>query len=347
MSFGIDNQSQPIYYLPFILFGITTMKSLICLGIASLLVGCASPPSVNNTSPTTSTAATTRTTTLYDYTIASPQGEPLSVTQLAHALKQADIILVGEWHSHPAAHLLQAQLLAALYQQNPNITLSMEQFTRDKQAIIDAYLAGKIGEKTLVKEANAWPNYDSDYRPLVEFAKQNNIDVMAANAPKSIVRCIGRQGAEYLDKLPKNERLWVARSLTLAPDAYQQTFIDSMHHGNEAQTKRQFAAQTTWDDTMAETMVDYLKQHPQQQIIHVAGRFHTAEGLGTASRIQARNPKLKVMMVTPISDKVSLHADAPDFTVKMQPLPQRYVQKDKMMAAMTAMGKRNTDLKCY
>ena len=53
------------------------------------------------------------------------------------------------------------------------------------------------------------------------------------------------------------------------------------------------------------------------------------------------------MMVTPISNQVTLHANAPDFTVKMQPLPQRYVQKDKMMAAMTAMGKRNSDLKCY
>ena len=317
------------------------MKSLICLGVASLLIGCASPPSANNTLASTSTA-----TTMYDYTIASPQGEPLSVVQLAQALRDADIILVGEWHSHPAAHLLQAQLLAALYQQNPKITLSMEQFTRDNQLILNDYLAGNIGEKTLVKEANAWPNYDSDYRPLVEFAKQNNVDVIAANAPKSIVRCVGRQGPEYLNKLPPNERLWAARSLTLATDAYQQTFIASMHHGDEAQTKRQFAAQTTWDDTMAESMVDYLKQHPQQQIIHVAGRFHTAEGLGTASRIQARNPKLKIMMVTPISNQVTLHANAPDFTVKMQPLPQRYVQKDKMMAAMTAMGKRNTDLKC-
>ncbi|MEC6897814.1 ChaN family lipoprotein [Photobacterium piscicola] len=318
------------------------MKSLICLGVASLLIGCASPPSANNTLASTSTA-----TTMYNYTIASPQGEPLSVVQLAQALRDADIILVGEWHSHPAAHLLQAQLLAALYQQNPKITLSMEQFTRDKQLILNDYLAGNIGEKTLIKEANAWPNYDSDYRPLVEFAKQNNVDVIAANAPKSIVRCVGRQGPEYLNKLPPNERLWAARSLTLATDAYQQTFIASMHHGDEAQTKRQFAAQTTWDDTMAESMVDYLKQHPQQQIIHIAGRFHTAEGLGTASRIQARNPKLKIMMVTPISNQVTLHANAPDFTVKMQPLPQRYVQKDKMMAAMTAMGKRNSDLKCY
>lgn len=318
------------------------MKSLIYFGLASFLVGCASPPQANIPSSTTSTVAT-----MYDYTIATPQGEPLSVTQLAQALQQADIILVGEWHSHPAAHLLQAQLMAALYQQSPHLTLSMEQFTRDKQAVVNDYLAGNIGEKTLVKDANAWPNYDSDYRPLVEFAKHNKLDVLAANAPKSIVRCVGRQGADYLDKLPTNERLWAARSLTLAPDDYQQTFIASMHHGNEAQTKRQFAAQTTWDDTMAETMVDYLKLHPQQQIIHVAGRFHTAEGLGTASRIKARNPKLKVMMVTPISDQVSLHSDAQDYTVKMQPLPQRYVQKDKMMAAMTAMGQRNRDLKCY
>ncbi len=72
------------------------MKSLIYVGLASLLVGCASPPQANIPSPTTSPIAT-----MYDYTIATPQGEPLSISQLAQALQQADIVLVGEWHSLP------------------------------------------------------------------------------------------------------------------------------------------------------------------------------------------------------------------------------------------------------
>ncbi|MCG3863222.1 MULTISPECIES: ChaN family lipoprotein [unclassified Photobacterium] len=308
---------------------------------ATLLTGCAS-----NTSQTTAFSSANL-TTLYDYSITSPIGKTLTVNQLATELKNTDIILVGEWHSHPAAHLLQSQLFAALYQQNSQLTLSMEQFTRDKQAIVDQYLAGEIGERTLVAEGNAWPNYDSDYRPLVEFAKQNKLDVIAANAPKSIVRCISKKGPEYLKKLPSSERSWVAQSLTLDKDAYQTKFLSSMHHGNEEQNLRMFAAQTAWDDTMAESMVTYLDAHPNKQIIHVAGRFHTMEGLGTASRIKARNPNLKVALVTPITTSEVLSNNALDYKVTMAPLPVRYVQKEKQKKAMMDMMKRNKDLKCY
>lgn len=327
-----------------------SMKQWLSLGCISLLVGCSaqssSSPSSIKAAPSAVTASTLA-PTFYDYTIRSPEGEVLSIATLASQIQDADIVLVGEWHGHPAAHLLQAQLLAALYSQNTSLALSMEQFTRDKQAIVNDYLADKIGEASLKEEANAWPNYISDYRPLVEFAKANNLDVIASNAPKPIVRCIGKYGENYLDRLPQNERTWVADSLTLTEDAYQDKFISSMHHGDEAQTKRQFAAQTAWDDTMAESMVNYLASHPNTQILHTAGRFHVEEGLGTASRILSRNPNLKVVMVTPVSSDTTLNPKAPDYQVEMQPLPKQYMSKEKMIAAMTKIHGRNKSLQCY
>ncbi|MGR5149282.1 ChaN family lipoprotein [Photobacterium alginatilyticum] len=319
------------------------MKNWLSLGLVSLLMGCATQPATTQTD----SAPAPLPATFYDYTITSPQGQTLSINELALALQNADIVLVGEWHGHPGTHLMQAQLFAQLYRLNPDMTLSMEQFTREKQNVVNQYLDGKIGEQTLIKEGHAWPNYASDYRPLIEFAKQKQLDVIAANAPRSIVRCIGKNGAEYLNKLPTTERNWVAESLTLDNDAYQQKFIASMHHGDEARTQRQFAAQTTWDDTMAESMVNYLALHPNRQIIHVAGRFHVAEGLGTASRIRIRNPDLNVMMVTPVTTSSTLAESAPDYRVEVMVLPQSYIDNDKMMAAMSKIHGRNKTLKCY
>ncbi|MEJ2762790.1 ChaN family lipoprotein [Photobacterium sp. MCCC 1A19761] len=315
------------------------MKKWLSLGLAGFLFGCSTEPTATPTAPLPQT--------FYDYSITSPQGTALTLPELAQALQDADIILVGEWHGHPGAHLMQTQLFAALYAQSPNLALSMEQFTRDKQTVVNQYLAGEIGEKTLIQEGNAWPNYTGSYRPLVEFAKQHQLDVIAANAPKSIVRCIGKFGPDYLDRLPANERPWVARILTLTPDAYLEKFNASMHHGDEAKTRRQFAAQTAWDDTMAESMVNYLARHPGKQIMHIAGRFHVAEGLGTASRIQSRNPKLKVVMVTPITEQTEWNAQAPDYRVTLQPLPTAYIDQDKMMAAMGQIHRRNDSLQCY
>ncbi|AJR07765.1 hypothetical protein C9J03_21270 [Photobacterium gaetbulicola] len=321
------------------------MKKWLSLGLASLMFGCTSHTDVADISDAGTAARLLP--TMYDSTIQSPQGQPMTLDQLAEALQAADIVLVGEWHGHPGAHLMQARLFAALYQHNPNMALSMEQFTRDKQHVVNQYLNNEIGEKTLIKEGKAWPNYSSDYRPLVEFAKMNQLDVIAANAPKSIVRCIGQQGEGYLALLPAMERRWVAEQLTLGSDAYHDKFNASMHHGDEEKTKRQFAAQTAWDDTMAESMVDYLALHPGKQIIHVAGRFHVAEGLGTASRITARNPDLNVMMVTPVTKNTGVAEGSPDYTFEVMPLPAAYVDQDKMAAAMAAIYSRNKGLECY
>lgn len=121
------------------------MKKWLSLGLASLMFGCTSHSDVNGIDATN---ATQPLPTMYDSTIKSPQGQPMTLAQLTTALKDADIVLVGEWHGHPGAHLMQARLFSALYQQNPDMALSMEQFTRDKQHVVNQYLAGEIGEKT-------------------------------------------------------------------------------------------------------------------------------------------------------------------------------------------------------
>ena len=130
----------------------------------------------------------------------------------------ADIVLVGELHTHPAVHLLQARMLAGLAADGRPLVLSMEQFSRADQPVLDAYLAGRIGEAALIRDGNAWPNYQSDYRPLVEFAKAHHLPVIAANAPKPLVSCVGQEGPAWLDQLPASRRSQLARTLTLGDD---------------------------------------------------------------------------------------------------------------------------------
>lgn len=252
------------------------MRRLPLLALPLLLAACATP-----TQPTVSSQLQT----LYDYRLSSEGAADLTLEQAIARIADADIILVGELHSHPAVHLLQSRLLSGLYtagqQHGRPLALSMEQFSRADQETLDAYLADKIGEAALIREGNAWPNYPSDYRPLVEFAKAHRMPVIAANAPKPLVSCVGQEGAEWLDKLSASRRSQLARQLTLGDDPYRQKFMASMHHGDADSNARRFAAQTSWDDTMAESMVDYLAKHPGQQIMHIAGNFHVEGGLGS------------------------------------------------------------------
>src|SRR5579884_1575018 len=82
------------------------------------------------------------------------RGERARITldQAADILKDYDVVFVGEFHDHIANHLAELAILEALHQRVPKLALSMEQFERDRQAKVDDYLAGKIGEETLTRD---------------------------------------------------------------------------------------------------------------------------------------------------------------------------------------------------
>ncbi|ELB2885394.1 ChaN family lipoprotein [Vibrio alginolyticus] len=311
--------------------------STLSLLFAGLLTGCSSYTHTN------SHATSAEVTSFYDYQLYTPSGEHIALSKLPIELQQADVILIGEWHTHAGVHRFQTDMLKQLTSYDRSLALSMEQFTRDKQPVVDAYLRGEIGEQYLMKQANAWPNYESDYRPLVEFAKQKNLPVIAANAPKSIVRCIGRQGLDYINKLDDDQRMFIAQAVNTGSSPYKEKFMASMHHGKPEQTEKQFAAQVTWDETMAESIVSYLDDNPGAQIVHVAGKFHTEQGLGTAASILSRNPSLKVVVISPTDNVLS---DNTDYQLEVLAPPVRYVQDAHRMAAYQHLTKRNNDLQC-
>ena len=316
------------------------MQRIVLIGLATLLTACASQPS-KDTSQTVAQAESV--STFYDYQFASPQGKALDLNALPKQLIDADVILIGEWHTHSAIHRFQTDFLKARRNSTSNITLSMEQFTREHQTTLDQYLNGEIGEQILMSQAAAWPNYESDYRALVEFSKANDVDVIAANAPKPFVQCIGRKGLPYLDQLSTEQRLWIAAEVDTGDSPYKEKFMASMHHGTPEQTEKQFAAQVTWDETMAESIVDYLASNPNKQVIHVAGKFHTEGGLGTAASILRRNPDLKVAVISPVAE---FSSDTTDYQLKVLSPPARFVQKENRMKAYKHLSKRSASLEC-
>ncbi|CAH7096599.1 Cofac_haem_bdg domain-containing protein [Vibrio chagasii] len=316
------------------------MQRIILIGLATLLTACANQPSENTSQKVVQPETVS---TYYDYQFASPQGEALSLNALPQELLDADVILIGEWHTHSAIHRFQTDFLKARQNADSNIALSMEQFTREHQDTLNQYLNGEIGEQVLISKAAAWPNYESDYRALVEFAKANNLDVIAANAPKPFVQCIGRKGLPYLEQLSSEQRDWVATEVNTGDSPYKDKFMASMHHGTPEQTEKQFAAQVTWDETMAESIVDYLATNPDKQVIHVAGKFHTEGGLGTAASISRRNPDLKVAIITPVD---ALSSDSSDYQLQVLSPPVRFVQKENRMKAYKHLSKRSSDLQC-
>ncbi|PSJ46332.1 hypothetical protein C7H85_06750 [Zobellella endophytica] len=275
-------------------------------------------------------------TTLFNYRLQDAGGRPLSLAQAAARLADADVIMVGELHGHQGIHRFQAELLARLLQGPGPVALAMEQFSRDSQPVLDAYLQRELGENTFIERANAWPGYRSDYRPLLELARDAGIPVLAANAPRHIVRCIGQEGPGYLDRLPASHRAWVAERLTLDDDAYKARFMASRHHG-QPPSEFQFAAQTSWDDTMAESIAKHLGANPGTRVMLTLGRFHIGEGLGTAQRLWLRAPALRTVLIYPVVAGEE-NPPAPLWRLHVAPLPPVRLSDEPLPAMGTAAG---------
>ncbi len=233
----------------------------------------------------------------------------VNVAELAAVLVDYDVVIFGEIHRHPGVHLQELKLLRALVERDPHWILSLEQFERDAQGVVNDYLAGRIGERALIDKGHAWDNYPTSYRPLLLYAREHQLPVIAAEAPGWSIGCIGQYGADILDQFTPTERSWVARDLHVTSDAYRDKYMEfqsgsATHGGGGATTpearlksERSFTAQVARDDTMAESIILARQQYPGRKVLHLTGTFHAEGFLGTVTRLRLRDPSLKIAVI--------------------------------------------------
>ena len=157
-----------------------------------------------------------------------------------------------------------------------------------------------------------WPNYDTDYRPLVEFARLKGWHVIAADVPRKYASEVARGGISVLDKLPPAERDLVAGEISAPKDDYFKRFAEAMGAhpvgtgGNNSgleereMMERFYLAQCVKDDTMAESIARAYNTsiEPKPLIVHFNGGFHSDYRLGTAARVRTRLEQARVAVVS-------------------------------------------------
>lgn len=231
-------------------------------------------------------------------------GQITTVEQIAADCKDADVLFFGEEHSDSAGHFLEARIFEALHKiYGDKLALSMEMFETDCQLVLDEYLDGYINEDRLMKDARPWGNY-KDYRPIVEFARQNHLDVVAANAPRRYVNMVSRKGMKSLDSLSKSSKKFLPPlPYDTAAGRYREKFLEFMRGGSPGTNNpRIYYSQNLWDAGMSYSIYSYWKKNKDKKIFHMVGRFHCDEKLGTLAQLQKRKAKLKILNISCFSD---------------------------------------------
>lgn len=232
----------------------------------------------------------------------SRAGAELGLAALCDRLAAADVVFVGETHLDDTTHRFQAALLEGLIARRAGaLVLSLEMFERDVQPVLDDYLAGRVDERTFLAAARPWGNYASDYRPLVEAAREHGIPVRAANTPAELRRKLSAGGRSALEALtPEERRLLPAEILPASAAYWERVDRATRGHMNFAslpEEKRLFTGQNLWDNSMGAACAEALTAHPGATVVHVVGGFHTQYGDGTAAQLRLRAPEARVALV--------------------------------------------------
>ncbi|MEM1326117.1 MAG: ChaN family lipoprotein [Bacteroidota bacterium] len=233
------------------------------------------------------------------YKIYRANGKKIKYKKMVKTLEKADIILFGEIHNNPITHWLQLESTTDLAASR-QLILGAEMFEADNQTPLNDYLKGNIDVAAFAEQARLWNNYDTDYAPLVNFAKENNLSFVATNVPRRYARTVFREGLEALETLPNNEKAWIA-PLPIAYDgslpgykAMLDMMGDNPAHGGDNFPK----AQAIKDATMGHFILDSYEDG--KLFIHYNGSYHSDNYEGILWYLRRQRPDLNYVTISTV-----------------------------------------------
>ncbi len=231
------------------------------------------------------------------YAIYSKSGKKTSYEKLLKAAQKTDVVLFGEFHDNSVIHWLEFEFLKDMHQKRA-LVVGAEMFEADNQIQLNQYLKSEIDQKRLDSTARLWPNYKTDYKPLVDFAKEKAIDFIATNVPRRYASLVYKQGFEALEKLSSEEKNWMAQ-LPIAYDpklpGYVKMMAEMGGHGGDNLPK----AQAIKDATMAYFILKNRKENTL--FIHYNGSYHSENFEGIYWYLKKDKKDLKILTIATVS----------------------------------------------
>lgn len=236
------------------------------------------------------------------FNIFTSSGIASNWSDLIEKASNSDVVFFGEQHNDPVSHWLELKLAESLFKIKENhLVLGAEMFESDNQRTIDEYLSGIIVQKNFESEMRLWPNYKTDYKPLLEFAVDNKLPFVATNIPRRYANLVYRKGFEGLESLSKDAK----KDIAPAPIAYDATLpgykamMEGMDPGHVSENLPK--AQAVKDATMAYFISENMRKNGC--FIHYNGAYHSDNKEGILWYLQKLKPKAKLFTISVVSQE--------------------------------------------
>jgi uncharacterized iron-regulated protein len=236
---------------------------------------------------------------------------------LMDAIATADVIIIGEEHDDAVGHRVQLAIVEDVLARWPDSALSMEMLDRRKQAVVDDYLADFIG----------WPDWEHNYQPMIDAAKEAGAPVVAANTPWRVYTSVARkEGFERLDDVTPAQQALFELPEEVSEGRYRERFWETIagraegeepppsEEGTEGmggahsaltdeQVLQMFRAQLVMDATMADSIAAAALGGggSAAKVVHLVGHFHCDFEGGLIQELRRRLPEARILVITLLS----------------------------------------------
>ncbi len=276
-------------------------------------------------------------------------GDPVRWEDLLTRVAAADVTIIGELHDDAVGHAFQRAVVEDAIAREPNLALSMEMLDRSEQSIVDDYVADridrekfyeltastrwrKVANEYLAGEINkskfkerilriGWPDWETNYQPIIDTAKDGGGRIVAANAPwLRYSKLITEDGYEKLETLTDEQRRLIETPEVPESGTYRERFWEVMvdrAEGEEPEesesdgddsdaahmemsdevVRRSFHSQMMYDATMAGSMAEALESGARK-VIHLVGQFHSDFEGGTVLELRRRFPGARILLIS-------------------------------------------------
>ena len=233
------------------------------------------------------------------YQIFDKNGKKTSYEKLLKAGEKSEVVFFGEYHDNSVVHWLQLEFTKDLAQRKP-LVLGAEMLEADNQKQLDQYLKGEINQKQLDSSARLWKNYKTDYKPLVDFAKDKKINFIATNVPRRYASLVFKKDLVALDSLSALEKSWIAPlpiEFDINLPGYKGMMSMQGGHAGEKMPK----AQAIKDATMAYFINKNRKEN--SIFVHYNGTYHSDNFEGINWYLRKLDAGIKIVTIATVEQK--------------------------------------------
>ena len=231
------------------------------------------------------------------YALFDKDGNKVEYTTMIQQAGETDIVFLGEIHNCAIAHWMEKLIVKDLHEIHGNqLMLGAEMFERDDQLLLDEYLDDLIPLSRFKEEAKLWDNYDTDYAPIVEFAKEHALPFIATNVARRYANIVSKGDFEALDEVSEAGRSLIA---PLPIDYIDNPLVNEYFKNSlppmmkNVPVTKLAHSQAVKDATMAWSIAQALKG----KMVHLNGSFHSTGHAGIISYLNVYRPGLKVATI--------------------------------------------------